>query len=211
MARRRVKVYDEHGNEVRNEHGDCVYANYDADDAVRLCKEGGQYGRPEFSQWKYCSRAKHCAPPADFRDGDRDDFLVCKKHNQQSWKSKQKAKKKPHLVRTTQATPRGPRTPKKAKATKTGGIEKSVTPKKTKVAATPTPKKGKKDKDKKDKKEKSELFVSSSEESDDEDGEYETDVDMPTVHIPRRHPGPDDDGSGGGGMGGGISGQLIAV
>ncbi|KAI8249118.1 hypothetical protein K4K58_011098 [Colletotrichum sp. SAR11_239] len=205
MARRRAKVYDPHENEVRNEHGDCMYANYDADDAIRLCKEGGQYGRPEFMDWRYCSRAKHCAPPADFRDGDRDDFLVCKKHNQQSWKSKQKAKKKPHLVRTTQATPRGPRTPKKAKATKTGRIEKSVTPKKTKVAATPTPKKGKMDK-----KEKSELFVSSSEESDDEDGEYETDVDMPTVHIPRRHPGPDDDGPGGG-MGGGMGGQLIAV
>ncbi|KAK2758529.1 hypothetical protein CKAH01_05577 [Colletotrichum kahawae] len=206
MARRRAKVYDANGNEVRNEHGDCVFANYDPDDTVRLCKEGGQYGRPEFRGWRYCSRAKHCAAAADFRDGDRDDFLVCKTHNQQSWKSKQRAKNKQHLVRTTKPTPRGPRTPKKGKATKTGRVEKAITPKKTKVTAGTTPKKAKKTK-----KEKSELFVSSEEDSNDEDGECETDVDMPTAHIPRRYPGPDDDAPGSGGMGGGMSGQLIAV
>ncbi|KAF9878058.1 hypothetical protein CkaCkLH20_04634 [Colletotrichum karsti] len=215
---KKAKKVDKNGKPIRRKHDDCYRANYDDDDPVRLCYEGVR-GDPECQGYRFCSRGRHCRPPGEFVRAGNGRFMVCGRHNEQSYDTKGKKTGKNSKTRTTTPVARGPKY--KGSGTATGRVTKSVTPKKPAAAAaaaarihTPVSNKQEK-KSKKPKKEKNTLFVGWGEDMDDDDEEDEDDegdeddlYEEPAARR-RRTPEPDNDGSGG--MGGGMGRALITV
>ncbi|KAF6834212.1 hypothetical protein CMUS01_06237 [Colletotrichum musicola] len=91
------------GDKKRRDHQDCTLGAFPVGGVVRLCLDGVNGGR--FLGWQYCSRGRHCRPPADFLFNGRTDWAICRHHLQQS-----QAKKANGNERRGVAAPRGPKT-----------------------------------------------------------------------------------------------------
>ncbi|KAF6833302.1 hypothetical protein CPLU01_05653 [Colletotrichum plurivorum] len=204
------------GDKKRRDHQDCTLGAFPAG-VVRLCLDGVN-GDGRFSGWQFCSRGRHCRPPADFLFNGRTDWAVCRHHLQQS-----QAKKANGNDRRATPAPRGPKTrpvlgPKtprkiacnqtKAGSTSARGRRKVVV---KEESPTPLPRQTKKSE------EVEGLFVSSDEEEEEEDDEVDDDVDDTDDHPPpftRRRTPDDDDYDGGCGFDqnmGDLTGQLLAA
>ncbi|KAF6801218.1 hypothetical protein CSOJ01_11907 [Colletotrichum sojae] len=201
------------GDKKRRDHQDCTLGVFPAG-GVRLCLDGVNGGR--FSGWQYCSRGRHCRPPADFLFNGRTDWAICRHHLEQSQAKKangngRKATPAPRGPKTR--PPLGPRTPKKIVRTPAKAATASTRGRRkvTVKEESPTPKPRQ---TKKKPAEEEGLFVSSDEEEEDDD-----DVDMADDHPPpfTRHRTSDDDddddshrGFGDKNMGG-LTSQLLAA
>ncbi|TDZ18921.1 hypothetical protein Cob_v008385 [Colletotrichum orbiculare MAFF 240422] len=110
------------------DHPHCIITNY-GKNSRRPCRAGAD-GDIRFRGWRFCSRGRHCRPPAAFSNQTR----VCDEHLQQSQRTKAR-------VKAESATPekkpaKGKAAPKRSAVVKNAGVTKKSQPAGHKRAAS---------------------------------------------------------------------------